>query len=121
MAQWFGAWDGRRKAITLGLFSNVVGALAAGGAAVTAWLSTMWSADLTMWALILAGVGTVFVAKGTIILAFAESRRSSPLENEHDLERGLTSLDNRLSARQKVLVERLSKLEDEVAYLRTRA
>ena len=121
MNQWFGAWDGRRKAITLGMISNIIGALAAAGAAVTAWISTMWATDLTMWALILAGVGTVFVAKGTLILALAESYRADPLEEKHDLQQSLVSLENRLSGRHKALVERITKLEDELTYLRKRA
>ena len=119
MVQWFGAWDGRRRAISLGIFSNVVGALAAAGAALAAWLTTASDADFTQWALILAGIGGVFVAKGTIILALAESRPASvPNDNPELL---LSGLESRLSARHKALVERVAQLETELAQLRTSA
>lgn len=119
MAQWFGAWDGRRGAITLGIFSNVVGALAAAGAAVAAWLTTAWQIDYTQWALILAGIGGVFVAKGTIILALAENRPTAPAAD--NAEQLLNSLENRLSARHKALVDRVSQLEAELQHLRAGA
>lgn len=119
MANWFGAWDGRRRAITLGIFSNVVGALAAAGAAIAAWLTTAWDIDYTQWALILAGIGGVFVAKGTIILALAESRPTSTAVDTS--EQRIASLENRLAARHKALVERVSQLEAELQHLRAGA
>ncbi|KKB80987.1 hypothetical protein VW35_02100 [Devosia soli] len=119
MVQRLGAWDGRRRAISLGIFSNAVGALAAAGAAIAAWLTTSSGADLTQWALILAGVGGVFVAKGTIILALAERR---PTQSSHDdAAHQLNTLENRMTARHKALVDRVNQLEAELAQLRASA
>lgn len=120
MVQSRSSWDGRRKALTLGMISNVIGALAAAGAAIAAWFTTMGQSDLTQWALILAGIGGVFVAKGTIILAIAESRPYAPLDEVAELQQRLTALENRLSARNSGLVERFERLEDEVTNLRVR-
>lgn len=120
MTQLRGAWDGRRRAVTLGMISNVIGALAAAGAAIAAWLTTMGQTDLTQWALILAGIGGVFVAKGTVILAIAESRPYALPDGVAELQQRLTTLENRLSARNSGLVERFERLEDEVANLRVR-
>jgi len=120
MAQLRGVWDGRRRAVTLGMISNVIGAVAAAGAAIAAWFTTMGQSDFTQWALILAGIGGVFVAKGTVILAIAESRPYAPQDGVAELQQRLTALENRLSARSSGLVERFERLEDEVANLRVR-
>ncbi|MBN9334029.1 hypothetical protein [Devosia sp.] len=120
MIKFSGAWDGRRRAITLGMISNVVGATAAAGAAIAAWLTTVGEADHTQWALILAGIGGVFVAKGTVILAIAESRPFVPAEGIPELTQSILALDGRISARHKAAMERLDQLEAEVAYLRSR-
>ena len=120
MVQKSGLWEGRRRAVTLGIISNVIGATAASGAAITAWLSTLWQNDLTQWTLVLAGIGGVFVVKGTIILVIAESRPYvSPL-SDADIQQSLRALEGRLATRQKALVERLDKLEADVADIRVR-
>jgi len=113
MPQKHGLWDGRRRAVTLGMISNIIGATAAAGAAITAWLSTLWQMDLTQWTLVLAGIGGVFVVKGTIILGIAESRPYVPADI--DVQQSLRAFENRFNSRQKALVERLDKLESEVA------
>ncbi|WP_152565773.1 hypothetical protein [Devosia riboflavina] len=114
------AWDSRRTVVALGMVSNVIGALAAAGAAIAAWLTTMNHSDLTQWALILAGIGGVFVAKGSVILAIAESRPYAPQDGVPELERRLSALENRLSARNSGVVERIEQLEAEIARLRVR-
>ena len=119
MADLRGVWDVRRKAVTLGMVSNVIGASAAAGAAIAAWLSTMGQADFTQWALILAGIGGVFVAKGTVILAIAESRPYAPNDSVSDLKRSIEAFENRATARNKAMAERLEQLEAEVKYLST--
>ncbi|WP_156352174.1 MULTISPECIES: hypothetical protein [unclassified Devosia] len=118
MAQRPGLWDGRRRAVTLGMISNIIGAAAAAGAAVTAWLSTHWQTDLTQWTLVLAGIGGVFVVKGTIILGIAESRPYMPRETDADMQHSLRAFEGRLNSRQKAMVERLDKLEAEVSNIR---
>ncbi|MCR6633558.1 hypothetical protein [Devosia sp.] len=121
MAQSQGGWDGRRRALALGMISNVIGALAAAGAAIAAWLTTTGQSDLTQWALILAGIGGVFVAKGTVILAIAESRPYTPQDGVLELQQRLTALENRLSARSSGLVGRLEQIEADLADLRPRS
>lgn len=118
MAQRGGSWDGRRRAVTLGMISNVIGALAAAGAAIAAWITTMGQSDLTQWALILAGIGGVFVAKGTVILAIAESRPYAPQDGMPELLQRVTALENRLSARSSGVADRLEQIEAQVADLR---
>jgi len=120
MAQKPGLWDGRRRAVTLGMISNIIGAAAAAGAAITAWLSTHWQTDLTQWTLVLAGIGGVFVVKGTIILGIAESRPYVPSQSDADVQQSLRAFEGRLNSRQKALVERLEKLESDVANMRVR-
>lgn len=114
------AWDGRRRAVTLGMISNVIGALSAAGAAIAAWLTTTGQTDLTQWALILAGIGGVFVAKGTVILAIAESRPYTQQDEVSELQRRINGLENRLSARNTGLAERLDRLEASIADLHVR-
>lgn len=120
MAQMLGAWGGRRGAFTLGMISNVIGAVAAAGAAICAWLSTMGHSDFTQWALILAGIGGVFVAKGTVILAIAESRPYVPQEGSPELKQTIAAVENRLSARQRAMASRLEQLEADLAQMRVR-
>lgn len=121
MAESSGVWDGRRRAVTLGMISNVIGAVAAAGAAIAAWLSTTGQGDFTQWALILAGIGGVFVAKGTVILAIAESRPYMPQEGSAELRQSISAFEGRLSSRHKAMAERLEQLEAEVADLRVRS
>lgn len=120
MIKFGGAWDSRRGAVTLGMISNVIGSTAAAGAAIAAWLTTAGQADHTQWALILAGIGGVFVTKGTVILAIAESRPFVPAEGIPELKQSISALDGRTSARHRTVMERLDQLEAEVAYLRSR-